>query len=83
MSSRRRMNSVITINVNNSLVEGVANVRVENYDYFENHFKSGNIVRQGVDNFNFKSLNGLDGGKLIKLFREEVVKQALWKCDNS
>jgi len=39
------MNSIITINVNNSQVEGVANLEATNYDCFANHFKSGNIVR--------------------------------------
>ena len=61
----------------------MANIRATKYDYFANHLKSGSIVQLGVDNFNFKTLNGLNRGELIKLFNEKVVKLALWKSDNS
>jgi hypothetical protein len=33
-----------------------------------------------MDNLNFKSLDGTNGGELVKPFLLEEVKQAIWDC---
>jgi len=74
MSSRHISNALITLIVNDTMVEGVENVRSVVFHHFESHFKAGNMNRPGVDNLNFKSLGGLNRGDLVKPFFLEEVK---------
>ncbi|MCH84310.1 cysteine-rich receptor-like protein kinase, partial [Trifolium medium] len=70
MSSRRRVNALSYVVVNNVVVEGVHGIREAMFNHFENHFRS------------FNSISGEDAYHLERLFDEEKVKQAVWECDS-
>lgn len=82
VSSQCRSNSIIFIQVNDTQVEGVDNVREAVFNHFATHFQSGNFDRPRVDNFSVKILTSALCGDLIKPFSIEEVKQALWDCDS-
>jgi hypothetical protein len=81
-SSRRRRNSIVSLMVNGSLVEGVQPIRHAVFTHFKNHFEDANRSRLGVANLAFKSLSVVEGTGLIIPFSEEEVKSAIWDCDN-
>lgn len=82
MSSRRRSNVVISINVNDVQVEGVNDVRDAVFHHFQQHFASSSEPRPGISNLLFKSLTMLDEVELIKPFTMEEIKHAVWECDS-
>jgi len=68
MSSRKRSNSIISINVNGVQVEGVNDIREAVFLHFQNHFKEGDELCPGMSNLPFKSFSVLEGVNLIKPF---------------
>jgi len=82
MSSSCRSNSIVSISVNSSLIEGVDGVREALFNHFADHFRDVNLDRLGVENLTFKTLNLAQIGELIKPFCVKEVKQAVWDCDS-
>ena len=62
------------------MVEGVDNIREVVINHFLNHFKEVEMVRPGVDGFNFNTISVDERVKLTKPFTKKEVKMALWDC---
>ncbi|CAJ2637778.1 unnamed protein product [Trifolium pratense] len=82
LASRRRRNAISVIQVDGVTLEGVNPIRQAVFSHFESHFKAPNVERPGVEDLQFKRLNQLEVGGLIKPFSEAEVKQAVWDCDS-
>lgn len=82
LSSRRRRNSIVSLMVNDNLVEGVQPIRHVVFSHFKNHFAAPNISRPGAENLVFNQLSYAEGKSLILPFTEAEVKAAVWDCDS-
>ncbi|PNX56722.1 cysteine-rich receptor-like protein kinase, partial [Trifolium pratense] len=70
------------IQVDGVTLEGVEPIRQAVFSHFESHFKASNVNRPVVDDLQFKRLNHVENGSLIKPFTEAEVKSAVWDCDS-
>lgn len=52
------------------------------FSYFVAHFKAHIVERPDVDNLQFRTLTLMEGVNLIKPFRMEDGKAAVWDCEN-
>ncbi|CAJ2644765.1 unnamed protein product [Trifolium pratense] len=75
-------NATSVIQVDGVTMEGVTPIRQAVFSHFESHFKAPNVERPGVEDLQFKRLNQVEVGGLIKPFTEAEVKQAVWDCDS-
>jgi len=82
MSSRRRVNTITTIQVEGVSVEGVHNVREAVFTHFSNHFKARNVVRPTALNLNFQTISVREGAEITKPFSMDELKNAVWDCDS-
>ncbi|CAJ2663648.1 unnamed protein product [Trifolium pratense] len=82
LANRGRRNAMSVIQVDGISIEGVVPIRQAVFSHFESHFKASNVDRPGVDDLQFKSLNHVENGSLIKPFTEAEVKSAVWDCDS-
>jgi len=82
LSSRHRRNSIVTLKVNDNIVEGVQPIRHAVFTHFKEHFAAPNISRPGAENLLFQQLNVAEGMSLILPFTELEVKNAVWDCDS-
>ncbi|GAU47037.1 hypothetical protein TSUD_239950 [Trifolium subterraneum] len=82
LASRRRGNSISSLQEGSRTVEGVASIREAVVTHFASHFKAVSIDRPGVDNLAFKQLNQVEVNSLIKPFSMEEVKVVVWDCDS-
>ncbi|PNX62627.1 cysteine-rich receptor-like protein kinase, partial [Trifolium pratense] len=78
LASRRRRNAISVIQVDGVTLEGVIPLRQTVFSHFESHFKAPNVERPEVEDLQFKRLNPVEVGGLIKPFTEAEVKQAVW-----
>ncbi|CAJ2638862.1 unnamed protein product, partial [Trifolium pratense] len=78
LASRHRRNAMSVIQVDEVTLEGVEPIRQAVFSHFESHFKAFNVNRPGVDDLQFKRLNHVENGSLIKPFTEAEVKSAVW-----
>jgi len=82
MSSRRRVNTISSIVVRGTVVEGVSNVRQVVYTHFSNHFRAPSVERPSTSDLNFRTLTYREGAAIIKPFPMEELKIAVWDCDS-
>ncbi|GAU45885.1 hypothetical protein TSUD_401090, partial [Trifolium subterraneum] len=82
LASRRRGNTISTLQADGVTLEGVNPIRQAVFTHFASHFKASNVERPGVDNLQFKRLSWLDIGSLTRPFLVEEVKAAVWDCDS-
>jgi hypothetical protein len=82
LGCQRRRNSLVSITVNGSVVEGVQPVRQAVFSHFASHFQPHHIQRPAIDGLQFRGLSFAEGGGLIKPFSVEEVKAAIWDCDS-
>jgi len=82
LANRRRRNSLSTIMVNRTVVEGVQPVRQAMVRHFKNHFISHRVARPNVGNLQFKKLSRADMSNLTKPFLVEEIKVAVWDYDS-
>ncbi|CAJ2657018.1 unnamed protein product [Trifolium pratense] len=82
LASRHRRNAMSVIQVDGVTLEGVEPIRQAVFSHFESHFKASNVNRPVVDDLQFKRLNHVENGSLIKPFTEAEVKSAVWDCDS-
>lgn len=82
MTGRWRVNSISSLVVNGSIVEGVHPVREVVFNYFSDQFKSIESVRPSMDGMVFRQLDYGDGVPLVRPFSIDEVKAAVWDCDN-
>ncbi|GAU47231.1 hypothetical protein TSUD_107670 [Trifolium subterraneum] len=82
LASRRRRNTISSLQVNGVTLEGVDPIRQTVFLHFASHFKARNVVRPKVDNLQFKQLSWPDSGSLTRPFSVEEVKAAVWDCDS-
>jgi len=82
LSSRRRRNSIVSLLVNSTLVEGVQPIQNAIFSHFRDHFVVQNTSRPGAENLNFKQLSYAEGRSLILPFSEAEVKAAVWDCES-
>ena len=82
MIGRRRMNSIASLVVNGSTVEGVHPVREAVFNYFSDHFKAIDSTRPSMDGMVFRHLDYGDGVSLVRPFTIDEVKAAVWDCDS-
>ena len=82
LSSRRRRNSIISLLVDDNIVEGVQPIRNMVFSHFREHFASQHTLRLGIDSLPFKHLSHADGTGLTKPFTLTEVKTAVWDCDS-
>jgi hypothetical protein len=82
LSNRRRTNTIVSLLVNGSMVEGVQPIRNAVYSHFKEHFTASDTSRPGVGNLAFKKLSVAEGGGLTKPFSVDEVKAGVWDCDS-
>jgi hypothetical protein len=82
LASRRRGNSISSIQAEGVTIEGVSPIRQAVYSHFASHFKALDMERPGIDNLQFKQLSQLECSSLTKPFSEAEVKAAVWDCDS-
>ncbi|GAU41304.1 hypothetical protein TSUD_325180 [Trifolium subterraneum] len=82
LAGRRRGNVISVIQVNGVTLEEVTPIRQTVFSHFASHFKVVNVDRPRVDNLQFKRLNQLESGSLIKPFSEAEVRAAVWDSDS-
>ncbi|CAJ2678325.1 unnamed protein product [Trifolium pratense] len=82
LASRHRRNALSVIQVEGVTIEGVEPIRQAVFSHFESHFRASNVDRPGVEDLQFKRLNHVEYGSLIKPFTEAEVKSAVWDCDS-
>jgi hypothetical protein len=68
LAGRRRRNSLSSIMVAGTVVEGVQPGRQAVFTHFKNHFVSQRVVRPSVGNLQFKKLSVVEMGNLTKPF---------------
>jgi hypothetical protein len=78
MSSRKRSNSLVSLQVDGAPVEGVAEVRHLVFQHFKRHFQRTTQVRPDIGGLTFNSLTLADGDDLTKPFVLEEIKDAIW-----
>jgi len=77
MSSRRRANSIFSLIVDGTTVEGVEGIRGLVFNHFSSHFRFVTAERPSIENLNFKMLNVGQCGELTKPFSVEEVNQPI------
>jgi len=82
MASRRRANSIFSLSVDGTTVEGVEGIRGLVFNHFSSHFRSVAAERPSIENLNFNMLNVGQCGELTNPFSAEEVKQAVWDCNS-
>ena len=82
LSSRRRRNSIVSLLINGTLVEGVQPIQNAIFSHFRDHFAVQNTSRTGAENLTFKQLSYAEGRSLILPFSEAEVKAAVWDCES-
>ncbi|PNX62136.1 cysteine-rich receptor-like protein kinase, partial [Trifolium pratense] len=82
LASRRRGNAISTLQVDSTVVEGVAPIRHAVVSHFASHFKAVNVDRPGLDNLIFNWLQSTEASSLVKPFSLDEVKAAVWDCDS-
>lgn len=82
LSSRQRRNSIVSLMVNYSLVEGVQPIHNIVFSHFSDHFAAQTTTRPGVENLAFQNLSYVEGSGLIKPFSVVEVKAADWDWDS-
>jgi len=82
MSSHKRSNAVISLNVNGVPIEGVPEVRHNVFQYFKNYFRRSQFIRPDIGGLVFNSISVEEGADLIQTFLLEEIKDAIWDCDS-
>ncbi|CAJ2674496.1 unnamed protein product [Trifolium pratense] len=82
LANRRRGNTISSLQVDNTMVEGVAPIRNAVVSHFAAHFKAVTMERPGVENLAFKRLQVAEVSSLIKPFSLDEIKEAVWDCDS-
>jgi hypothetical protein len=82
LASRRRVNTISSVQVDGITLEGVQPIRQAVFSHFATHFKARNIARPGVENLRFNRLSAVERSSLTKLFTEAEVRAAVWDCDS-
>lgn len=75
LASRRRGNTISSVQVAGVTLEGVHPIRQAVFSHFANHFKARDVVRPGVENLRFKRLSLVEGSSVTKPFFELEVKE--------
>lgn len=78
LSSQRRRNSIVSLMVNYSLLEGVQPIHNILFSHFCDHCAAQTTTRPGVKNLAFQNLSYVEGSGLIKQFSVVEVKAADW-----
>jgi hypothetical protein len=68
VSSRRRVNSIISLSVNGTQIEGMSDIRSAAFNHFAAHFKKSTPTRPSVENLPFKTISREQCGDLTKPF---------------
>ncbi|PNX68616.1 cysteine-rich receptor-like protein kinase, partial [Trifolium pratense] len=71
-----------SLQVDNTMVEGVVPIRNAVVSHFAAHFKAVTMERSGVENLAFKQLQVAEVSSLIKPFSMDEIKTAVWDCDS-
>lgn len=74
MSSQRRLNAIISNNVNGVHIEGVEGVRNTIFQHFQSHFIEVMLSRSGVGDLSFKTISMENGANLIRPFVLKEIK---------
>jgi len=82
MSSRRRSNVIVSIYVDGEQIEGVQEVRNDDFDHFSRHFKRVDVERPCLRKMVVKSLSNEEGADLIKPFLLDEIKETMWDYDS-
>jgi hypothetical protein len=82
LASRRRGNTISSVQVDGTTLEGVHPIRQAVFSHFANHFKVSSMVRPGVENLRFNRLSVAEGSSLIRPSFEAEVRAAVWDCDS-
>jgi len=82
MSSRKSLNSIISLSADGVQIDGVDAVRQTVFQHFHDHFQRRLHVRPTIGGLMFKSLSDTEGAALIKPFILEEIKAAIWDCDS-
>ncbi|GKV45171.1 hypothetical protein SLEP1_g52281 [Rubroshorea leprosula] len=83
VKGRWRRNEIISIQINNKQLRGVAEIREEVASYFQGLFTEEKWQRPRLDGINFNQLSQTDSESLTAVFFEEEIKNAVWDCDSS
>ncbi|GAU46317.1 hypothetical protein TSUD_243380, partial [Trifolium subterraneum] len=82
MSSRRQSNTIISLQADGRVVEGVEEVRWEVFQHFCNHFRKQTVSRPDMQGLSFKTISEDNSAELVKPFLLDEIKAAVWDCDS-
>ena len=82
MSSRRRVNNMSILDVNDVRVEGVDDISSAVFTHFSDHFKAPEVVHPRATDLNFRTLSYREGVALVRPFSMEELKTMVWDCDS-
>jgi len=82
MTSQRRSNTITSLIVDGSVVEGVTLIREVDFNYFSDHFMNNSEGRPSVEGFEFRRIDVLEGATLVRPFSIEEAKAEVWDCDS-
>lgn len=81
---RRKMNSVRGLHIQGSWVEDTTVVKNEIKRFFEKRFmEEENQCKISFEGLDFNTLNELQAAKLVEIFFEEEIKEAVWDCEGN
>ncbi|GKV23017.1 hypothetical protein SLEP1_g32806 [Rubroshorea leprosula] len=83
VKSRWRKNEINSVQIKGKRCVGVAEIREQVAQYFEEMFAEEKWQRPKLDGINFKQISLADNVLLTSPFSEEEIKSAVWDCDST
>lgn len=84
MNWRRKINSLRGLNIQGVWVDDPLVVKGEVKRVFENKFnEEDGQIPISFEGLQFNSLDGSQAAKLVELFTEEEIKEAVWSCEGN
>lgn len=81
LGDRRRRNQLLALQVGNSWVEGVEEIKAEVKNYFERLFSDVDYSIPELDGVSFPNISAEDNDFFTAPFSLEEIKDAVWNCD--
>jgi len=79
VNSNRRSNTLRGVFVNGVWIDESRRVKEEICLFFKNRFQEEEWVRPKLDGVSFKAIGQQDNDRLLELFTEKEIKNAVWE----
>ncbi|GKV29210.1 hypothetical protein SLEP1_g38156 [Rubroshorea leprosula] len=83
VKNRWRRNEISSIQIKDKRCVGVAEIKEQAAQYFEEMFAEEKWQRPKLDGIKFKQISQADNDLLMAAFSEEEIKSAVWDCDST